>query len=127
MNNEEEPPKKMWVDVIRGNKIPYNGISIEFIAPQIVEGEIEVAIEDEDVVPQVKFQETSLIMYAIGEYLSMKVVKQFMIQTWNFVKFFDMYFHKDGYFLLKFQSLKEKDIILTKGAYVTPFLTPMEY
>ncbi|CAL5193084.1 unnamed protein product [Lathyrus oleraceus] len=46
---EEIERKKLWVDVISGNHVPTNGMAIEFVAPKIVEGEIEVEIDDSDV------------------------------------------------------------------------------
>ncbi|CAK8562005.1 unnamed protein product [Lathyrus sativus] len=84
--NIEEPNPKLWVDIISGNRSPSNGAPIEFIAPNIVEGEIEVDIEEADIESEVKFWDLSLIMYVIGKDLSMNAIKRYMIKFWNFVK-----------------------------------------
>ncbi|CAK8530596.1 unnamed protein product [Lathyrus sativus] len=110
-------PRRLWVDIIRGNRNPGNGLALEFIAPTIVNGIAEVVIEEADTVKVVKFWETALIMYVIGGDLSMNMVKQFMIKQWNFVKLPDMYYNNEGYFVLRFHSHKERDDMLMKGPY----------
>ncbi|CAK8576415.1 unnamed protein product [Lathyrus sativus] len=110
-------PRRLWVDVISGNRNPGNGLTLEFIAPTIVNGIAEVRIEEADTVTEVKFWETTLIMYVVGGDLSMNTVKQFMLKQWNFVKLPDMYYNNEGYFVLRFHSHKERDDVLMKGPY----------
>lgn len=110
-----ESPKKLWADVIRGNRNPVNGLQMEFGALKVVNGEVE--IEEDDIISKVKYWETALIMYAIGGELNMNMVKQFMIKNLSFVKLSDMYYNDDGYFILRFRYFQDKDAVLMKGAY----------
>lgn len=114
---EEEQPKKLWVDVISGNRVASNGMAIGFVAPKLVDGETVVEIGEEDVESEIKYWETAVIMYAIGRELSMNAVKQFMSKFWNFVKLPDMFYHEEGYFILKFHSFIERDMVLTRGPF----------
>ncbi|XP_058764837.1 uncharacterized protein LOC131638301 [Vicia villosa] len=57
-----------------------------FVAPNIIDGGIEIEIEDEDIASEVKYWENALILYAMGEDLSMHMVKNFMEKAWNFIK-----------------------------------------
>ncbi|XP_058755867.1 uncharacterized protein LOC131628790 [Vicia villosa] len=114
---EIETPQKLWVDVISNNRNPSNGMQIEFIAPQLVNGEVEVTIEEEDIMSEVRYWESALIMYVIGSDLSMHTVKQFMEKNWNFVKLPEMFFNDEGYFILRFHSVDDKDLVLMKGPY----------
>lgn len=41
--------KRLWVDVTSGNHILANEMVIEFVAPKIVNGEINIEIEDNDI------------------------------------------------------------------------------
>lgn len=50
-------------------------------------------------------------MYVFGADLSMHSVKQFMMKMWNFVALSDMYYHDDGYFLLRFGSYREGEAL----------------
>lgn len=107
----EEPSLKLCVDAISGNKMPSNGETIEFIAPNLVEGELEVNIEEDDIESEVKLWDSALIMYVIGKDLSMNVVKEYMIKFWNFVQLPELYYHDEGYFLLKFKVYKDPGVM----------------
>ncbi|XP_058765287.1 uncharacterized protein LOC131638757 [Vicia villosa] len=75
----------------------------------IVNGEIKVNIEEQDVISEKKnFLKNALIMYAIEEDLSMNAVKKFMLSTWNFVTLPDLYYNKEGYFLIRFKNGEDK-------------------
>lgn len=71
----------------------------------------------DDVGSELRFWETSLIMYALGKDLSMNVVKQYVTKFWNDVRHPDMFYHEDGYFLLKFHSLDDRDQVFRNGPY----------
>ncbi|XP_058758888.1 uncharacterized protein LOC131632129 [Vicia villosa] len=114
---EENESKKLWIDVISGNRNPSNGKTLQFIAPKMVDGIAEAVIEEADVANEVRFWDTSLIMYVLGGELSMNGVKQFMLKQWNFVKLPDMYYNNEGYFVLRFHSHKDRDDVLMKGPY----------
>lgn len=113
----EEPAKKLWIDVFSGNRIPANGMTVEFVSPKIVDGEIEVGIEDAMLKSRWNFGKLSLIMYVLGRDLNMNGVKQYMMRFWNFIQLTEMYNHEKGYFLLKFRSFKDKDMVLMGGPY----------
>ncbi|KAH1253521.1 hypothetical protein GmHk_04G010152 [Glycine max] len=108
---------KLWVDVISGNRNPAKGRVMQYVAPKVVDGEIDVKIEDEDVAPELKFWETTLILYVLGGDISMHMLKNFMEKAWNFVSLPDMYYHDDGYFMLRFKSHADMDAVLMKGPY----------
>lgn len=76
----EEPKeiRKLWVDFLDDNRNSAKGKVMEFIAPKIVNREIEVEIKEEDIEVEVKFWDTSLIMYVLGGDLSMNTVNQHM-------------------------------------------------
>jgi hypothetical protein len=90
---------------------------MEFVAPKRVNGAVEVEIEEADIMSEVKFWASSLIMYVLGGDLSMSAVKQFMIRNWNFVKLPDMFYNEEGYFILRFHSSSDKDAVMMQGPY----------
>ncbi|CAK8569173.1 unnamed protein product [Lathyrus sativus] len=113
-----EEGQKLWADVLKDNRNPAKGRAMKFIPPQVVDGKIEVLIEEDDVSSEVKFWESSLILYAMGADLSMNVVKNFMTRSWNFVQLSDMYFNDEGYFILRFKSFTDRDEVLLRGPYM---------
>ncbi|KAL5134431.1 Transposon TX1 uncharacterized protein [Glycine soja] len=108
---------KLWVDVVSDNRNPSKGLSIEYVALNVVNGKVEIEIEEDDIAIEMKFWETTLILYALGEDLSMNAMKSYMVKMWNFVKLPEMYYHDDGYFILRFNSHDGMDVVLMKGPY----------
>ncbi|XP_058761495.1 uncharacterized protein LOC131634890 [Vicia villosa] len=109
--------RKLWVDVLAENRNPAKGLSMQFVAPSVIDGGIEIEIEDDDIATEVKYWENALILYAMGEDLSMHMVKNFMEKAWNFIKLPELYYHDEGYFIIRFQSQSDLDAVLMKGPY----------
>ncbi|XP_058760792.1 uncharacterized protein LOC131634153, partial [Vicia villosa] len=105
------------VDVIKGNRLPTNGIGLEYTPPDLVDGEVEVVIDPQDIQSEIQFWENALILYAIGDDLSMNAVKKFMMNVWSFVALPDLYYNAEGYFLARFRSKEDKDVVLMRGPY----------
>ncbi|CAK8578828.1 unnamed protein product [Lathyrus sativus] len=116
-NESSQMKQKLWVDIINENRNPPKGLTMEFVAPKIIDGEVEIQIEEEDVEKEVKFWESALIMYVLSEDLSMNAVKQFMMKSWNFVKLPDMFYNEEVFFILRFHSFQDKELVLMKGPY----------
>lgn len=100
-----------WVGVSKGNHLPTHGIKLPYVAPSIVDGELEVNIDKEDVKYELQFWDNALIMYALGEELSMNAVKHFMSTVWNFVALPEHYYNDEGYFLIRFRSPEDRDVV----------------
>ncbi|XP_058741549.1 uncharacterized protein LOC131613926 [Vicia villosa] len=64
-----------------------------------------------------EFWKNALIMYAIGNELSMNAVKKFMTTTWNFVTLPDLYYNEEGYFLIRFKDRVDRDAVLMRRPY----------
>ncbi|XP_058746852.1 uncharacterized protein LOC131619814 [Vicia villosa] len=118
---QTEPKKieerKLWVDVLAENRNLAKGLSMQYVAPTVTSEGIEIEIEEDDIASEVQYWETTLILYAMGEELSMNMVKNFMEKTWSFVKLPDMFYHDEGYFILQFKSHEDMDAVLMRGPY----------
>ncbi|CAK8531013.1 unnamed protein product [Lathyrus sativus] len=90
---------------------------IEYVALKIVNGDIKTEIDEEDIESEVKFWESTLIMYVLGGEVNMHIVKHFMMKTWNYVQLPDMYYHEEWYFLLKFRLHEDIETMMMKGPY----------
>ncbi|XP_058763772.1 uncharacterized protein LOC131637201 [Vicia villosa] len=122
--DSDKTQPQLWVDVIKGNRLPSNGGDIEYTALVIVDGEAELVIEEQDVISEMQFWANVLIMYAVGDDLSMNAVKKFMMNTWNFVTLPELYYNEEGYFIVRFKSKSDKDAVLMRGPY-TIFKKPV--
>lgn len=92
------------MDIISENRNPAKRQAIKYVAPTVVNGGVEIVNDDEDVASELKFWENTLIVYVIGEDISMHTMKNFMMKTWNFVLLQDFYYHEEGYFILRFKQ-----------------------
>ena len=63
-------------------------------------------------------------MYALRKDVSMHGIKQYMTRAWNFIQLSNIYYNKEGYFIMRFTSLGDKEKVLTKGPYII-FNVPM--
>lgn len=54
-NKGDVESPKPWVDIIKGNRLASNGCTIEYTAHMLVNGEIEVHIEEHDVASEKHF------------------------------------------------------------------------
>lgn len=105
---------KIWIDVIRGNRLPSHGRIIQFFAPTLIDGEVEVEISPDDMKSELYLRQNSLILFAIGE--NCPFVKQFMTKILNFVSLpkFD---HEECYFIACFISIEDMDAVYGHGPY----------
>lgn len=113
-----------WVDVIRGNQLSSHGKLMEFSAPLAVDGEIEVEIQTTNIKSELDCWD-NLIMFALGEDLSMNAAKQFMTTVWNFVSLVKLYHHDEGYFIVRFKSAKDRDEAIMAKCPYTIYIMPM--
>src|SRR4051812_22432789 len=92
-------------------------MQLQFVAPNVVDGKIEVEIEEKDMESEIRFWENALIMYVIGANLSMNSVRNYMSRTWNFVTLPEMYYNDEGFFILRFKNGDDRDAVMMKGPY----------
>lgn len=78
---EGESQPKPWVEVIQGNRSLNRGMAVDFVAPTFVNGKAKITIDESDVSGELEFWENSIILFALGESLSMNAVKKFMEKT----------------------------------------------
>ncbi|CAK8573409.1 unnamed protein product [Lathyrus sativus] len=117
LEKENETQQKPWADVIKGNRSLNHGMMMEFVAPTIVNGEVEIEIEEADVADELEFWENSIILSALGETLSMNAVKKFMEMSWNCVALPELYYNEEGYFIMRFRSKEDNESVMAQGSY----------
>lgn len=118
VKKSEKLKAQPWVDIINGNRLPSTRKKIEYMLPKVVNGEIEVSIEECDVVYKVQFWENVVVMYVIGSNLSMNAVKSFINNVWNFVSMPQIYYNDEGYFIIRFQCQEDNEMVMCRGPYM---------
>ncbi|XP_058774196.1 uncharacterized protein LOC131648458 [Vicia villosa] len=114
---QEKGTTKPWVEILQGNRNLNRGMQVEFVATQFFEGNEKVIIEAEDVAEELNYWENAIILFALGETLSMHAVKNFMEKSWNFVAMPELYFNESGYFVVRFKSHEDMSQVMEQGPY----------
>ncbi|KAH6817721.1 hypothetical protein C2S51_001324 [Perilla frutescens var. frutescens] len=105
--NLEKYPK---VNAIPENSAPIpakKGMKLDYIAPVLKNGIPVACLDKIDVELEAKKWNSAVIMYVIGSLL------QFDISILNP----QIFYHADGYFIVRFQNEKERDLILAAGPH----------
>src|SRR3954469_25509110 len=92
-------------------------MAVEFVAPQIINGAEKIVIEECDVTDELNYWDNAIILFALGETLSMHAVKNFMEKTWNFASLPELYFNDAGYFIVHFKTSKDQSQVMEQGPY----------
>ncbi|XP_058783726.1 uncharacterized protein LOC131658451 [Vicia villosa] len=92
-------------------------MNVGFVAPELINGKETITIDEADVTEEIKYWENAIILFALGETLSMHAVKNFMEKTWNFVALPELYFNDSGYFIVRFKSYEDLSQVMEQGPY----------
>ncbi|KAK6788794.1 hypothetical protein RDI58_012592 [Solanum bulbocastanum] len=106
-----------WVSLFEGNRVASNGMSLNYITPELVNGKLVVNLDEKEQEKEEVKWKHSLVLYIIGEMPGYNYMKPFISQTWANVANPDLFYHDEGYYVVKFQSEPDLKEILFAGPY----------
>lgn len=59
----------------------------------------------------------AIILYVMGDLPTIRSLERFIAAQWNFASKPKIYYHNDGYFIVKFQSIEDRDEVLYSGPH----------
>ncbi|XP_059301875.1 uncharacterized protein LOC132053789 [Lycium ferocissimum] len=74
-------------------------------------------LEQEEIDREMRKWRSALIVYVIGDTPGYNYMSKFVTQTWNKVVEPEVFLHKEGYYVIKFQSVEDMNEILFSGPY----------
>lgn len=60
----------------------------------------------------------ALIMYVVGNSPSIGAVERFIANNWNYIAKPKVYYNNEGYFVVKFASIGDRDEVLCSGPHI---------
>ncbi|XP_019235091.1 PREDICTED: uncharacterized protein LOC109215473 [Nicotiana attenuata] len=117
-NKPAEEQKKEWVNLFAGNNLASRGMSLKFIAPIVKNGEKIIELDTNEIDRETMKWQHAIVLYVMGESPSIGMLDQFIATQWNFISKPKIYFHNDGYFVVKLNSMEDKDAVLASGPYM---------
>ncbi|KAM3395113.1 hypothetical protein P3S68_004118 [Capsicum galapagoense] len=86
--------------------------------PSITKGEkLIVQLEKDDILVQANHWSIALIGYVLRESPFFKIMENYIAHVWNFVSKLKVLYHDDGYYIFKFATLVDRDLVLQPGPY----------
>ncbi|XP_070049132.1 uncharacterized protein [Nicotiana tomentosiformis] len=93
-------------------------MDLSFIAPTIKNGELIVELCKEEIKKETQKWKQALILYVVGGSPTIGVMERYIASVWNFVAKPKVYFHNDGYFVVRFNSIEDRDEVMYSGPHM---------
>lgn len=106
-----------WTNLFKGNRLATNGMTLSYIPLQLIDGQPVVQLEESKVAPKEEKWRCALIAYIIGETPGYNPICRYIDQNWSKVATPNVYYHEEGYCVLKFQSITNMHAIFYDGPY----------
>ncbi|XP_019250861.1 PREDICTED: uncharacterized protein LOC109229761 [Nicotiana attenuata] len=120
MNKEQKQAtskESTWANVLTGNRSAANGMTLTYITLEIVEGNLVAKLEKSEIEQENLKWKNALIVYVLGEKPGYNSMKRYINQVWNIVAMPDLFYHDEGYYLVRFQTLEDMKEIMCAGPY----------
>ncbi|XP_048498189.1 uncharacterized protein LOC104900325 [Beta vulgaris subsp. vulgaris] len=93
------------------------GTSLKFIAPTVKNGGSIASLDKNETDKLSEIWATSLVIYIVGVTPSIGALTRFIEKEWNTVAKPTIYLHDDGFFVVKFGSVDDRNEILYVGPH----------
>ncbi|XP_019232866.1 PREDICTED: uncharacterized protein LOC109213514 [Nicotiana attenuata] len=90
-------------------------MGLTYVPPMIQNGEKIVELQQEEVEKETEKWKMAVIMYVVRDTPSIGAVERFIAFKWNFVTKPKVYYRNEGYFVVKFSSIEERNEVLYSG------------
>lgn len=122
VTTEEERPAVLetndhWAGLFSKNRVASNGMSLTYIPPEVIEGNITVKLEKKETKAEIAKWKNALVVYVVGDVPGYNQMKRYISRVWNMVADLHIYYHNDGYYVVKFPTIDDLREILYVGPY----------
>lgn len=118
LKNDENKEVKAQI-IEEGELLPMRkrGMSLEYVAPIIEQGKPTAQLSDGEIANEVAKWKNSVILYVIGESPTITYLRKYPKDQCVVEGLVEIFYHNEGYFLIRFEERKDKDKMLFEGSY----------
>ncbi|XP_056687832.1 uncharacterized protein [Spinacia oleracea] len=109
---------KPWVNLFKGSTLPSKGFALNFIAPTVCDGTPIAVLDKNEIQKMNDLWGNATVMYVVGEKPSIGAILRFIEKEWHQVSKPQIFLHDEGYFVIRFQSKKDKESVLVAGPHM---------
>ncbi|KAH0717608.1 hypothetical protein KY285_013639 [Solanum tuberosum] len=110
--------KPKWVNLFQGNRLAAQGITLQYVAHVVHNGETVVELSKIEVELETQRWKHALILYVVGANPTIAALERYIATNWNYITKPKVYYHNDGYFFVKFTMLDDRDEVLYAGPHM---------
>lgn len=96
-----------WAKLFKSNRASENRLFLSYIVPDLVEGKPMVKLDKAEVEKETKKWKIAFIVYVIGDLPGYNYMTKYVAKTWSTVAAPEIYYHEEGYYVVKFASLED--------------------
>ncbi|XP_021860851.1 uncharacterized protein [Spinacia oleracea] len=93
------------------------GVSVSFVTPVLQDGKKIAQLQEDEMTELTEKWKSSMVMYVVGDSPTIASVKRYMEGMWNSVTQPQVFFQDDGYFIIKFMNIEDRNQIIARGPY----------
>lgn len=116
-NEENRTTQPSWASLFKENRTAANGMTLNFVAPDLIEGKPVARLETQEVEKNTVSWLNALIVYVVRETPTYSFMERDIRRNWDKVEMPELYYHEGGFFIVKFKSADDRDEILFLGPY----------
>ncbi|KAH0642180.1 hypothetical protein KY290_033780 [Solanum tuberosum] len=94
------------------------GMNLNYIAPTVRNGEKIIELCKEEVEVETQRWKHALILYVVGAEPTIAAIERYIAAQWNYIAKPKVFYHNDGYFLVRFGSFEDRDEVLYLGPHM---------
>lgn len=124
LKTEEE--KEVVAQKVEEGEVPpmrKRGMALGFVAPTFKQGKPTAQLCGVEIAIEAAKWDRAVILYVIGEAPTITYLKNYVRNHCGIVGNLEIFYHNEGYFLLRFEDLKDKDRMLLMD--LTPLLVDL--
>ncbi|KAK4360270.1 hypothetical protein RND71_019222 [Anisodus tanguticus] len=100
------------------SKMKAKGKTLQYVELVIVDGEKVAQIQQEKVEEDTQKWKQSIVLYVVGNSPSIGAIDRFISTTWNFSTKPKIYYHNEGYFLVLFDNMEDRDDVVYSWPHI---------
>ncbi|XP_056689965.1 uncharacterized protein [Spinacia oleracea] len=113
-----------WSSLFQRSPLTGKGVSLQFVAPVVKDGKKVAQLQKFEVDAMTRKWISALVLYVVGDTPTIASIKRYITANWTHVGTPNVFLHDDGYFIIQFDSVDDRNTIMSGGPY-TFFNKPM--
>ncbi|KAH0714845.1 hypothetical protein KY284_007750 [Solanum tuberosum] len=107
-----EDKQQKWANLFTKNRLATHDMALNYIPPSIINGETVVHLEKSEVDLETAKWRYALVAYVMGDLPGYNFMNRYITKNWGNIGQPDLFMHEDGYYIIKFQNMKDMQEVL---------------